>query len=197
VDRLHALTCAALAGLAAGCEKEGGGQPAAQLEGRGDVASVKPRKKVTVEELCDVRPDPGAAPRLVWPELSGPAPAGGRARWINLWATWCVPCVEEMPQLSRWHASLGAEGIAFDLAFVSVDADDAVVAEFRKRHADLPAGPRIARAEALPGFLTSLGLDAGAPIPVLAFVGADDRVRCVRAGAMKEADLDAVRQVLR
>jgi len=27
---------------------------------------------------------------------------------VNLWATWCVPCVEEMPALDRLQAKLGA-----------------------------------------------------------------------------------------
>jgi len=29
----------------------------------------------------------------------------GRGAVINLWATWCVPCAEEMPELQRLHAS--------------------------------------------------------------------------------------------
>jgi thiol-disulfide isomerase/thioredoxin len=26
---------------------------------------------------------------------------------INFWATWCPPCVEEMPELSQWNKSVG------------------------------------------------------------------------------------------
>lgn len=31
----------------------------------------------------------------------------GRLVLVNLWATWCVPCVEEMPALDRLQAKLG------------------------------------------------------------------------------------------
>lgn len=30
----------------------------------------------------------------------------GKARLINLWATWCTPCVKEMPSLDRLQAAL-------------------------------------------------------------------------------------------
>ncbi|NOG70744.1 TlpA family protein disulfide reductase [Roseicella sp. DB1501] len=35
----------------------------------------------------------------------------GQGLLVNLWATWCGPCVEEMPALDRAQAVLGAEGI--------------------------------------------------------------------------------------
>ncbi len=53
----------------------------------------------------------------------------GRKLLVNFWATWCVPCATEMPELERLWASLAANGV--DLIGVSVDADpDAKVAEF-------------------------------------------------------------------
>ncbi len=30
---------------------------------------------------------------------------------LNLWATWCAPCVKEMPMLDRLHRRLAADGI--------------------------------------------------------------------------------------
>ncbi|AWU97382.1 TlpA family protein disulfide reductase (plasmid) [Azospirillum ramasamyi] len=38
---------------------------------------------------------------------------------LNLWATWCGPCVKEMPSLDRLQAQLGGE--AFEVVALSLD----------------------------------------------------------------------------
>ncbi|MGH7503764.1 MAG: peroxiredoxin family protein [Longimicrobiales bacterium] len=43
----------------------------------------------------------------------------GRAVLLNVWATWCKPCVREMPALERVHQKLGSLGL--DVVAVSVD----------------------------------------------------------------------------
>jgi thiol-disulfide isomerase/thioredoxin len=45
----------------------------------------------------------------------------GRKSLVNLWATWCVPCAEEMPELQALHPGLRRSGV--DLIGVSVDLD--------------------------------------------------------------------------
>ena len=35
----------------------------------------------------------------------------GRPLVVNFWATWCPPCVEEMPELSALHDELGPKGL--------------------------------------------------------------------------------------
>lgn len=39
---------------------------------------------------------------------------------LNVWATWCAPCVREMPALQRLHEQLGDHGLR--IVAVSVDA---------------------------------------------------------------------------
>lgn len=45
----------------------------------------------------------------------------GRVVLLNIWATWCVPCREEMPALDRLQAQLGAP--AFEVLALSIDRD--------------------------------------------------------------------------
>jgi len=43
----------------------------------------------------------------------------GRVVLVNLWATWCAPCVREMPALDRLEAKLG--GPDFAVVAISID----------------------------------------------------------------------------
>ena len=51
----------------------------------------------------------------------------GRVVVLNIWATWCVPCREEMPALDRLQAELG--GPAFQVVAVSVDQQGPAIAQ--------------------------------------------------------------------
>ena len=41
---------------------------------------------------------------------------------INVWATWCVPCLDEMPDLQRLYARMNKDGAPFEILAVSIDA---------------------------------------------------------------------------
>lgn len=52
---------------------------------------------------------------------------------VNLWATWCGPCQEELPSLDRLARGLGPKGLV--VLAVSVDDDpDSVVPDFFKEN---------------------------------------------------------------
>jgi cytochrome c biogenesis protein CcmG/thiol:disulfide interchange protein DsbE len=64
------------------------------------------------------------APDLVVQDLEGNPVAlsdlRGQVVLLNIWATWCPPCLEEMPSMQRLHERLGSEGLR--VVAVSVDA---------------------------------------------------------------------------
>ena len=47
---------------------------------------------------------------------------GGKVLVLNFWATWCPPCVEETPSLSRFAAEYANKGVV--VLAVSVDRDE-------------------------------------------------------------------------
>lgn len=123
-----------------------------------------------------------------------PAPSG-KPRWVNVWATWCKPCVEEMPRLLAWQKRSAEAGKPIDLVFVSVDASADAIAQFRAQHPDMPESLHVANAEGFSAWLPSVGLADGSPIPMHLYADARGTQRCVRAGAVAEADYQFV-QVL-
>jgi cytochrome c-type biogenesis protein len=66
-----------------------------------------------------------AAPPYEATSLSGDtvslAALRGRVVLLNVWATWCAPCIREMPALQKLHEDLGDDGLS--IVAVSVDAN--------------------------------------------------------------------------
>lgn len=77
-----------------------------------------------------------AVPAFRLPALGGKevdlASLRGRVTVLNFWATWCPPCVAEMPSLERLHRALGEEGLA--VVGISVDEDEAALRRFVEQH---------------------------------------------------------------
>jgi thiol-disulfide isomerase/thioredoxin len=197
MDRLSAVTMGAslvLAGL--GCNSEGSGGTAPSRS-RVDAVQAATPVKVDPKEFCETWHEPQAAPALAWPPLTTPAPAAAsRSRWINVWATWCKPCIEELPRLTQWRQELGAKA-DFELVFLGADGDPAAVKEFATAHPEVVGSLELAAADALQPWATAIGVPGQAVLPIHVFVDGKDRVRCVRTAGIGEDDRGAVEALLR
>jgi cytochrome c biogenesis protein CcmG/thiol:disulfide interchange protein DsbE len=56
----------------------------------------------------------------------------GKLVLLNFWASWCEPCLEEMPRLSTWQRSYGAAGL--QVIGISMDDDAAPVERLLANH---------------------------------------------------------------
>jgi cytochrome c biogenesis protein CcmG/thiol:disulfide interchange protein DsbE len=56
----------------------------------------------------------------------------GQVVVLNFWATWCPPCIEEMPSLVRMQQRMQSKGVT--VLAVSVDVDESNYRRFLKDH---------------------------------------------------------------
>ena len=110
---------------------------------------------------------------------------------LNFWATWCLPCIEELPLLQRASEALGEE-VAFVLINNSESAE--VAAAYLEEHGiTVRAGLEPTRRER-----AELDLDTAADVsrryhvygvPTTIFVDAQGVVRSVKTGPLSASDL--------
>ena len=183
--------------ILAGCDEKVAAPPP------GRFASVKKNPKATASFCEKSYPAEGEgarrfvpAPLRAFGTAAAVAPAGGWT-WVNVWATWCKPCVEEMGMLNHWREAIGREGLAVSFELLSIDETGAQPALEERQGKNLPGPIRWLRAEEDFGpFLDALGVDRGAAIPVHVLVDPKGMLRCVRVGAIHEQNYGAVRDLI-
>lgn len=125
-------------------------------EGFGDISAFQP--------TAEARP----APAISFADGKGKsltlADFRGKVVVLNLWATWCTPCVAEMPMLDRLQQQLGDEGV--EVLALSVDRGGSkAVEEFYQRtgvrHLGIYVDPsmRVTTDIRAPGLPTTLIID--------------------------------------
>lgn len=102
---------------------------------------------------------------------------------VNFWATWCPPCVEELPMLNAFHREQAARG--WQVLGLAVDQPTAVRGFLQKLPLDFPVG--------MAGFggtelSRTLGNAAGA-LPFSVAFGATGAVVHRKLGKLSDADL--------
>ena len=105
---------------------------------------------------------------------------------LNFWATWCPPCLKEIPELIRMQSDYGPRGL--QIIGIALQNPQEVVA-FAQRHGinyPLLAGemPVLRIAEAY-------GNDLGA-LPYTVVIDRQGRIAYIKRGAVQRAEMDKV-----
>ncbi|MDP2017236.1 TlpA disulfide reductase family protein [Hydrogenophaga sp.] len=107
----------------------------------------------------------------------------GRPLLVNFWATWCPPCVEELPLLNAFNQANAAQG--WQVLGLAVDQPSAVRSFLKKLPLNFPVG--------MAGFAgTELSRSLGNPsgsLPYTVVFGAEGTVLHRKIGKVSEADL--------
>lgn len=107
----------------------------------------------------------------------------GKPLLVNFWATWCPPCVEELPLLNAFYRTHAPRG--WQVLGLAVDQPSAVRSFMQKIPLDFPVGMA-----GLAG--TQLSRDLGNPtggLPYTVVMGAAGTVLHRKIGKVSEADL--------
>jgi len=111
--------------------------------------------------------------------------AAQRGKWVivNYWATWCVPCIKEMPDISRFvaaHENVTAIGLAYE------DSEPADIKAFLAKH---PVAYPIAQVT-----LDQPPKDFDEPrgLPTTYLISPDGKVAKHIVGPVTEASLEAI-----
>lgn len=136
--------------------------------------------------------EPGALERLWAASFETPqggtlpmASLQGRPLLVNFWATWCAPCIEEMPLLDAFYRQHTANG--WQVVGLAIDQPSAVRRFLERTPVTFPIG--LAGLEGT-DLSRELGNKAGG-LPFTVVVGPDGKVRQRRMGKVSEAELKA------
>ena len=111
--------------------------------------------------------------------------AAQRGKWVivNYWATWCVPCIKEMPDISHFvatHKNVAAIGLAYD------DSELADIKAFVVKHPVVYPIAQVTLDKPLKDFDEPRGL------PTTYLIGPDGKVAKHIVGPITEASLAAL-----
>jgi thiol-disulfide isomerase/thioredoxin len=112
----------------------------------------------------------------------------GKPLLVNFWATWCPPCIEELPMVDRFFRDQAANG--WQVIGLAIDQPSAVRKFLERTPVSFPVG--LAGLEGTE-LLRQLG-NTGGGLPFTIVVNAEGGVAARKMGKLEPADLDAWRR---
>ncbi|WP_025917171.1 TlpA disulfide reductase family protein [Herminiimonas sp. CN] len=109
----------------------------------------------------------------------------GQPMIVNFWATWCAPCVQEMPELSALQAEIAPRGI--QLLGIGIDSADNIAKFADKYRIGYPLFVAGVSATEL---TRAFGNQAGG-LPYTVLIGRDGHVKKTYLGRLKIDELRA------
>jgi thiol-disulfide isomerase/thioredoxin len=107
----------------------------------------------------------------------------GKPLIVNFWATWCAPCVEEMPELNALQAEIAPQNI--QIIGIGIDSADNIAKFAQKYNISYPLYVAGTGATAL---LRQFGNQTGG-LPFTVLIGRDGVVKKTYLGSIKFAEL--------
>lgn len=108
----------------------------------------------------------------------------GRPLLVNFWATWCPPCIEELPLLSRTYAQRKGQG--WQIIGIAIDQPEPVRQFLNRSPVSFPVA--VADMSAV-GLTKALGNTQGG-LPFTVVFDANGQLRHRKLGQLKPSDLD-------
>jgi thiol-disulfide isomerase/thioredoxin len=108
----------------------------------------------------------------------------GRPLLVNFWATWCPPCIEELPMMEAFWREHGAKGL--QIVALAIDQPSSVRRFLERQPLSFPIGLAGMEGSQL---AKSLGNAAGG-LPYSVFFGKDGRIYKQKLGQLHPEDLD-------
>lgn len=137
--------------------------------------------------------DDAAPPGLAFTDLDGAEHRleqwHGKLLLINFWATWCTPCLAEIPELVKLQKQYGNRGL--QIIGPAVDDPDAARAAMSSLGINYPV--MTGSVDTLTASMEKLGNDKGA-LPFSVLVSADGRIVERHLGQFSAAELQALVQ---
>lgn len=99
----------------------------------------------------------------------------GKIVVLNVWATWCEPCVAEFPDLVKLHKTYKDKGVAVIAASVDEPSDKAEVEDFIRRNgAEFPV--YIRKAGSVEKFIDPIAKNWSGAVPMTLIYGKDGKL---------------------